>query len=253
MVLAVFRLAARISVDESIEYVLQYFNDNLLCTLNVLNAALKNGVRKFVYTSTCEVYGDTFEGKADETHPCNPTSPYAASKYAAERAVLAFGRTHDFPVLVLRPFNTFGERQKPFTHGAVILTFIVLALQNKDLIVHGDGSQTRDYTYVKDLAEAHVFAMKSNAEKQSIFNVATGVGQSIKEISEQVLQLTGSKSKMRLVGDPRKGAQLKVSVGDSNKLRSLGWHPRRDFGEALRKTIEWYKPQLSQYPIPPNT
>ena len=87
---AVFHLAARISVDESLDYVYEYFNDNILSTLNIMRAAKRHGVQRFIYTSTCEVYGDVAKGKADETYPCNPTSPYAASKYAAERAALAF-------------------------------------------------------------------------------------------------------------------------------------------------------------------
>ena len=246
----VFHLAARISVDESIGYALQYFNDNLLTTVNVMHAALKNGVRKFVYTSTCEVYGDTSTRNADETYGCNPTSPYAASKYAAERAVLAFGRTYDLQVVIMRPFNTFGERQKPFIGGAVIPSFILLAHRNKDLIIHGDGSQTRDYNYVKDVADAHVCAMKSNLEGQSILNIATGVGRSISGLAEQILQLTESKSKMKFVDDPRKGAQLKRSVGDSHKLRSLGWQSKWDYKEALSKTINWYKSGASHYQIP---
>lgn len=246
----VFHLAARISVDESIKYVLEYFSENLLCTLNLLDAALKNGVKRFIYTSTCEVYGDTIGQMADETFPCNPTSPYAASKYAAERAALAFGRTYDLPVVVLRPFNTFGEDQKPFIAGAVIPTFIILALRNQDLVIHGDGSQTRDYTYVKDLAEAHAFVSTTPLERQAILNASSGVGHSIRDIAEQILRLTKSESRLRFVDDPRKGAQLVKSVGNSAKLRSLGWHRNWKFEEGLERTIDWYKSELSRYPIP---
>jgi nucleoside-diphosphate-sugar epimerase len=244
----VFHLAARISVDESMQYVLEYFSDNVTGTINILSAARKNGVRKFIYTSTCEVYGDTLGPKADENHPCNPTSPYAASKFAAERAALSFGRAFNFPVVILRPFNTFGERQKPFVAGAVIPTFVILALQNRDLVIHGDGSQTRDYTYVKDLSQAFILAMNA-AESQSVFNVASGVGRSIREIAEQVVQFAESRSTIRVVDDPRGGAQLKASVGDSTKLMSLGWRPKVSFEEALKKTIESYKTEISQYPI----
>ncbi|MGP8069482.1 MAG: NAD-dependent epimerase/dehydratase family protein [Candidatus Bathyarchaeia archaeon] len=246
----VFHLAARISVDESIKHVREYFTENLLSTLNLVEAALKNGVKRFVYTSTCEVYGDTIGQMADEAFPCNPTSPYAASKYAAERAVLAFGRTYDIPVVVLRPFNTFGEGQKPFMAGAVIPTFIILALRNQDLVIHGDGSQTRDYTYVKDLAEAHTFVLTAPVERQSILNASSGVGHPIKDIAEQILRLTKSEAKLRFVDDPRKGAQLVKSVGNSAKLRALGWHPNWTFEAGLQRTIDWYKSELSRYPIP---
>jgi len=244
---AVFHLAARISVDESLDYVHEYFNDNILSTLNIIRAAKQHGVSRFIYTSTCEVYGDVNEGKADETYPCNPTSPYAASKYAAERAVLAFGRSYGLNVTVVRPFNAFGERQKAFRAGSVIPTFILLALQGKTLTVHGDGSQVRDYVYTKDIAEAHVKVLEGNLPNLTILNVATGNPITIRQIAEKISKRINN-AEIKFVPDPRGEAQLKRSVGDFSKIkRMLDWSPKWGFDEALDRVIDYYKSMNPRY------
>jgi len=238
---AVLHLAARISVDESLDYVHEYFYDNLLSTINLIRAVKQHGVSRFIYTSTCEVYGDVNEGKADETYPCNPTSPYAASKYAAERAVLAYGRSYGLNVTVIRPFNAFGERQKAFRAGSVIPTFILLALRGKPLTVHGDGSQMRDYVYAKDIAEAHVRVLEENPPNLTIFNVATGNGITIREIAEKISARINN-AEIKFVKDPRGEAQLRRSVGDGSKIkRLLGWSPQWTFDKALDRVVDYYK------------
>ena len=238
---AVFHLAARISVDESLDYVYEYFNYNILSTLNIMRAAKRHGVQRFIYTSTCEVYGDVAKGKADETYPCNPTSPYAASKYAAERAALAFGRAYGLNVTVIRPFNAFGERQKAFRAGSVIPTFTLLALQGKPLLVHGDGSQIRDYIYAKDIAGALMRVLEGSLPNLTILNVSTGNGITIREIAEKISARLNH-AEIKFVKDPRGDAQLKRSVGDSSKInKMLGWSPKWSFDKALDKVIDYYK------------
>ena len=237
---AIMHLAARISVDESLDYIWQYFNDNLMSTVNLFLAAAKQGVNHVIFTSSCEVYGETPETGATEEAPCNPTSPYAASKYAAERAALTFKRVHsDLKLAVVRPFNTFGEWQKPYRAGAVIPTFIMEALKGGSLRIHGDGNQTRDFVYVKDIAKAQVEILEKGSE--GIFNIATGKARSVNSIAETVVKLAG-KGKVVHVEDARKGAQLQYSVGDSSKLRkATGWKPTRDFEPALKEVLKWYE------------
>jgi nucleoside-diphosphate-sugar epimerase len=244
---AILHLAARISVDESLDYIWHYFNDNLMSTVNLFMAAAKHEVNHILFTSSCEVYGETPRSGATEESPCNPTSPYAASKYAAERAALTFKRVHpDLKLAVLRPFNTFGEWQKPYRAGAVIPTFILEALKGRSLKVHGDGNQTRDYVYVKDIARGHVDVMEKEGE--GIFNIATGRARTINSIAKSVVEMVG-KGTIEHVPDTRKGAQLRYSVGDATKIESLtGWKPASRFEPTMRRVIEWYR---SNEPLAP--
>jgi UDP-glucose 4-epimerase len=237
---AVMHLAARISVDESLDFVWEYFNDNLMATINIFHASITRGVNRIIFTSSCEVYGNTPPTGAREDHPCNPTSPYAASKYAAERAALAF--KHVFPHLkltILRPFNTFGEWQRPFRAGAVIPTFILSALQNKPLVIHGKGDQTRDFLYVKDIALAHVLALEKEIE--GIFNIASGVPRTIISVAEAIVKRLGM-GRIEFQPDPRGGAQVQTSVGNAeNFMKASGWKPEHDFEKALDEVVRWYK------------
>lgn len=236
----IIHLAARISVDESLDYIWNYFNDNLMSTVNLFMAAAKHKVNSVVFTSSCEVYGETPRSGANEEAPCNPTSPYAASKYGAERAALTFERVHPaLNLAVLRPFNTYGEWQKPYRAGAVIPTFIMEALEGRSLRVHGKGDQIRDYVYVKDIARAHVEVLEKGCE--GIFNVASGNPRSINSIAETIVKLVG-KGNIEHVPDARKGAQLRYSVGNASKLaKSTGWRPVHSFEPTLKGVIRWYQ------------
>ena len=236
---AIMHLAARISVDESLDYIWNYFNDNLMSTVNLFMAAAKHGVDHILFTSSCEVYGETPRAGATEEALCNPTSPYAASKYAAERAALTFKRVHpELNLAVLRPFNTFGEWQKPYRAGAVIPTFIMEALKDRPLKIHGKGSQARDYVYARDIAKAHVELMEK--EREGIFNVATGKARTINSIANSIVEIVG-KGSVEHVPDVRKGAQLQYSVGNATKLtNATGWKPVHEFEPTLKKVIRWY-------------
>lgn len=237
---AVMHLAARISVDESLDFIWEYFNDNLISTINIFHAALKHGVNRIVFTSSCEVYGDTPIKGASEDAACNPTSPYAASKYAAERAALSYKNVYpDLKLTVFRPFNTFGEWQRPFRAGAVIPTFVLLALDGRPLVVHGDGNQTRDYVYVKDVVAAQVLGLEREIE--GVFNIASGQPQSIRSVAQAITKRIGA-TKIEYRPDPRRGAQLQNSVGDATRLRgATGWKPITGFEKGLDEVIHWYK------------
>jgi nucleoside-diphosphate-sugar epimerase len=239
----VFHLAARISVDESLDYVWHYFNDNYLTTVNLCSASLKNKIKRLIFASSCEVYGDINEGMVgDENQPCDPISPYAASKYASERAAVAFCQSFALPLTVIRAFNTFGERQRPFRAGSVIPTFILMALQNKNINIHGDGNQVRDYTYVKDVVDAYLLSLEKNLGDLEIFNIASGIPRTVNEIAHKVINHSESKSKITYADDPRGKAQIRRSVGCAEKARKvLGWKPKYDFDESLKGVIKYYK------------
>lgn len=239
---AVFHLAARISVDESLDYVWHYFNDNYLTTVNICSAAQKNNVKRLIVASSCEVYGNIEENMVgDENHPCNPTSPYAASKFAGERAAIAFCQSFDVPLTVIRSFNVYGERQRAFRAGSMIPTFIFLALQNKPITIHGDGLQSRDYTYVKDVADAYVLALEKSPSDLEIFNIASEVPRTVNEIARKIVDYAGSESEIVHTDDPRGKAQLRRSVGCAEKARRiLGWKPKNGFNETLKMLIKFY-------------
>ena len=245
---AILHLAARISVDESLDYIWHYFNDNLMSTVNLFMAAAKHKVNHVLFTSSCEVYGETPKSGATEDAPCDPTSPYAASKYAAERAALTFKRVHpELRLAVLRPFNTFGEWQKPYRAGAVIPTFILEALKNQSLRIHGDGEQTRDFVYVKDIAKAHVDVLEK--DREGIFNIASGRARSINSVAESIVELVG-KGRIEHVPDSRKGAQLLYSVGDATRIaEATGWKPKYEFAPTLKKVVRWYESNSPLVPM----
>jgi nucleoside-diphosphate-sugar epimerase len=221
----------------------QHYEGTVWCATVERNHNLlvyRKGKTTFSGNSSCEVYGETPRSGATEEAPCNPTSPYAASKYAAERAALTFKRVHPgLKLAVLRPFNTFGEWQKPYRAGAVIPTFILEALKDRALKIHGKGDQTRDYVYVKDIARGHVDVMEK--EREGIFNIATGRARTINSIAKSIVDAVG-KGTIEHVPDTRKGAQLKYSVGDASKIEAqTGWRPVSKFEPTLRRVIEWYQ------------
>jgi len=249
----VYHLAARISVDESLDLVRQYFHDNLMSTVNVCLAAQRSHVKRFIYISSCEVYGNVAEGKADEQYPCNPTSPYAASKYSAERAAIACCTSSNIPIIVLRPFNTFGERQKAFRAGSVIPTFILQAIHDKALQIHGDGLQTRDYLYVKDIVQAMAktseLSLKTLQDEHwmnpLILNIASGTEQSILGLAQKIVALVGS-GYISHVSNPRKTAQLVRSVGNAELAQHLlNWKPSISFDTALQQVVKYYRRHAS--------
>ena len=238
----VIHLAARIEGGESVANLSEYFQGNVTVTLNILQACIANQVSRFIHTSSGEVYGNITIGKATESSRCDPISPYAASKYAAERAVLSFSRTFGLPVTVLRPFNTFGERQKPFRKGSAIPTFIAQSLREEPLRVFGKGAEVRDFLYVRDLISAHISVLEAKVPSQAVFNVASGRGRSMLEVAETVLEETGSKSELEFVSDSSDASRTLRSVGDSSLLvKSTRWKPMWGFREALKRVIEHYK------------
>ena len=147
----ILHLAALINVDHSIQSPELFLDTNVIATVNIMEVARRRNIPKLLYMSTCEVYGNIPRGRADEDHPTNPLSPYAASKFAAERYLLAYSNTYDKPnIVIIRGFNQYGPRQDAGQHGAVIPKFITGLLGGQKIQVHGDGSQTRDYVFVKD-------------------------------------------------------------------------------------------------------
>lgn len=236
----VYHLAARFNAIGSNDFIPHYFQDNLLNTINMLHLSVLHKVKRFLFLSTCGIYGEIPSGKATEEYPCNPVSLYASSKYAAERAVFAFSHTYGLPVTIIRGFNVFGERQKPFRTGSVIPTFISLAQENKDILIHGNGKQIRDFLYIDDMANALLLASQ-NDNSHNVYNVCSGKALSIENIAKKIVAYTKSKSKIVYCDESKGNPQLIRSVGNNAHFqKQFKWTPKYTFEDALRKVISNY-------------
>lgn len=239
---AVIHLAALINVDHSIDEPTAFYETNVQGTQNLLEAVrLEPSVKKLVYMSTCEVYGNVPTGKVNEEALCIPRSPYASSKYAAERYCLCYHYTYGDPeIAILRGFNVFGPRQSYGVRGAVIAIFITNTLNQKPFYINGDGSQSRDYIYVKDIARGIVKAALTSGLDGEIINLACGQPRTIREIAYNILMLT--ESDLKPIYRKSRPGELMRSCGDAQKaLKLLNWRPEGTFLNHLKETIAHYR------------
>ncbi len=234
----VFHLAAKISVAESMTNEVEYVKVNTIGTLNVLKAGVKNNLKNIVLSSSAAIYGDNPIIPKVETMLPEPKSPYAITKLDGEYYFKMFREEYGINAVALRYFNVFGARQNPESqYAAAIPIFINKALKNEDIVIFGDGEQTRDFIYVKDIVKANIFAAKFGGD---IFNVSTGKSITINQLAEKIIRLTGSKSKI-VHTDPRPG-DVKHSRGDNTKIiNELSFDKFCDFDEALIITINYFK------------
>ncbi len=233
----IFHLAADAYVPNSFDHPLEVMETNVIGTLNVLHAAMRlKEIQQVVCTSSSEIYGSAVYVPIDEKHPLNPTSPYAASKVAADRYCFSYWNTYHLPVAIIRPFNTYGPRHV----YDVIPKFISLALQNKDLTVYGSGDQSRDFTYVDDMVRGFLLM---GSEKKAIgeaVNFGTSKDISINETAEKIVRISGSTS--RIVHATERLAEVTRLCCDYTKAKNMfGWAPTVDIDEGLRRNIEWAK------------
>lgn len=239
---AVIHLAALINIDHSIQEPLQFYEVNVRGTQNLLEAVKQEpSVKKFVYMSTCEVYGNVARGKANELAPCYPRSPYASSKYSAERYCLSYHYTYDKPeITIIRGFNIFGPRQSYGVRGAVIPIFITKVQNNQSPIIFGNGLQTRDYVYVKDIASGVIKATMKRGIGGEVINLASGKDTSIKTIAYDVLRLMDSKLSPTFI-ESRAGEMMRSCGNASKARRMLEWKPTVTFKRGLKETIDYFK------------
>ncbi len=238
----IFHLAAEAYVPFSFDHPLETLKTNLIGTLNVLHAAmdLKN-VKQIVCTSSSEVYGTAMKDKIDELHPLNPTSPYAASKAAADRYCYSYWKTYGLPIAIIRPFNTYGPRH---TYD-VIPKFILLALHNKELTIYGSGEQSRDFTYVSDTVEGFLLMGSRKEAIGKAVNFGNGRDYTINETTELIKRLSDSSSK--IVHIEKRAAEVNRLICDYSLAHKLfGWEPKVGLEEGLRRNIEWERQRLTK-------
>jgi len=234
----VFHLAAVSNISSSVADPLRTNEVNVKGTLNVLLAARDSGVRKVVFTSSASVYGDTEEVPTTENAFPNPLSPYAVTKLAGEHYCNVFSDLYGLETTSLRPFNVYGPRQDPNSqYAGVIPLFIRSLLEGEVPVIDGDGEQTRDFVYVKDVVRAFIQAMDRRAK--GVYNIAGGKGVSINELFRQVSSIIGVDVES-LHGEPRLG-DVRHSTADISRAKKwLGYELEYDIRRGLEETIEWF-------------
>ncbi|CAD5244495.1 SDR family oxidoreductase [Thermococcus camini] len=233
----VFHEAAQVSVVESVRDPVFTEEVNVIGTLNILKALLE-GHGKLVFASSAAVYGDNPNLPLKESERPKPLSPYGVTKATAEEYLRVFNELYGVPTVALRYFNVFGPRQSANQYAGVISIFINRALKNEPLVIFGDGKQTRDFIYVKDVVRANILAAESRRSNGKVFNVATGRGTSILELATKIIEITGANTSI-LFDKPRPG-DIRHSLADIGEIRKLGFEPEWSLEEGLKKTVEWY-------------
>lgn len=234
----VFHQAALASVPRSINDPKSVNDVNISGTLKVLTAAHEAGVKKVVFASSSSVYGDTPVLPKSEGMPLNPMSPYAVTKATGELYCKVFQEIYGFPIVSLRYFNVFGPRQDPNSqYAAVIPRFIKAILGDMPPVVYGDGDQSRDFSYVRHIVDANVLACES--ERTGVFNVACGRCITVNQLVSMINEFLGKDIKP-FYAAPRPG-DIRHSIADISKARSIGYEPVSDFKAELMETVRWFK------------
>ena len=233
----VIHFAAESHVDRSISNPGKFLESNVIGTFNLLEAARHSKVRKFIHISTDEVYGSAPSGEAfRENSPLNPSSPYSASKAAAEMLALAYHKTYGLPIVILRCTNNFGPRQFP---EKLIPKTIIRALLGLRVPVYGNGQQIRDWTHVQDFCNAIDLALLKGVSG-NIYNVSTGNEVFNLEIVTRILKILGKSSNLIEFVDDRPGHDFRYSLDSTRIRKDLAWKPEQPLSTALKSTVEWY-------------
>ncbi len=236
----VFHLAAMVSVPESIENPYECVDVNIKGLLNVLEACVRNKVKKIVFSSSAAVYGDDPVLPKTVNLKPQPQSPYGITKLDGEYYLQMFNKEYGLGAVSLRYFNVFGPRQDPKSqYAAAVPIFIYKALKNENIIIYGDGEQTRDFIFVKDVVQANILAA-TNENVNGVFNVANEKTITINELAKKIIEITSSKSEINY-SEERPG-DIKHSLASIKETRELlGFNPKHDLETALRETVEFFK------------
>jgi UDP-glucose 4-epimerase len=241
----VFHQAAIPSVPKSVLDPLGSNQVNVDGTVNILIAARDAKVRRVVYAASSSAYGDTPTLPKHEEMAPNPISPYAVAKLASEYYMTSFYRCYGLETVSLRYFNIFGPRQDPASpYSGVLAKFITLMLRGEQPTIFGDGSQSRDFTYIDNAVDANLLASKAPADKAAgrVFNVATGTRADLNETFALLKKLTGYSGGVKYA--PAREGDIQHSLADIARAKAqLGYAPKVQFDEGLLRTVEWYRGQ----------
>jgi len=237
----VYHLAC-LGVRHSVHSPMENHDVNATGTLRLLEASRTAGVPKFVYVSSSEVYGTAKWVPMTEDHPTFPSTVYGGSKLAGECYTRAFSRTYGYPTVVVRPFNTYGPRSHHEGDGGeVIPKFLLRCLAGKPMIIFGDGTQTRDFTYVSDSARGIILAGTTAAAIGRTLNLGTGFELSINDLAKTVADIVGRADAPVEYDEPRPGDVLRLYADMSQARTLMGYEVRIPLAEGLRQLLTWYR------------
>jgi len=230
---AVFHLAAVSSVPYSFENPDVTYDVNVVGTRSLLDACLRSGVGRFIYVSTCAVYGEPEYLPIDERHPLKPVSPYAETKLEAERICMDFHGKYGLGTTILRPFNIYGLRMRNDQYGGVIARFIDCLCSGEPPVIYGDGEQTRDFLHVEDAVRGFMLALSSEGAVGRVFNIATGIPTSVDHLAHLLIGLLGVERIVPRHLGAREG-DIRHSYAEVREARyRLGFEPRISLKEGL--------------------
>ena len=235
----VFHLAAMVSVAESMDHADQCTEINVHGLLNVAREAAAAGIKKIIFASSAAVYGDNPATPKVETMLPQPKSPYAVTKLDGEYYLEMFRSEGAISSACLRFFNVFGPRQSPSSHyAAAVPIFMQQAVRGEDLIIHGDGEQSRDFIYIKDIVGALVFAAK-HENVQGIYNAGYGRQTTINELADSIITSAASASRVR--HEATRQGDVRHSLASIDKLTSAGWRAQFDLEQGLEATMAYFQ------------
>jgi len=241
----VYHQAAIPSVPKSVLDPLGSNQANVDGTVNILIAARDAKVRRVVYAASSSAYGDTPTLPKREDMTPNPISPYAVAKLASEYYMVSFFRCYGLETVSLRYFNIFGPRQDPISpYSGVLAKFITQMLRGEQPTIFGDGSQSRDFTYIDNAVSANLLAAQAPTAKVAgrVFNVATGTRVDLNQTFELLKKMTGYSGNVKYAAE--RGGDIKHSLADITlATKALGYEPKVNFEEGLQRTVEWYRGQ----------
>jgi GDP-mannose 4,6-dehydratase len=238
----VIHLAAVSAVSFSYEHPQEIMQNNLLGTINLAEACLREvpSFEHFLYASTSETYGNGPSPKK-ETTPQNPNSPYAVSKHAGEKYLLYMKDAYDFPITILRNFNTYGRKN----NRHFVVERIITQMLTTDEVRLGDPTPIRDLVYVDDHVNAYITCMENKNAIGEIFNFSTGKGISIKDLVEKISKHTNYPGKIVWHTIPKRPLDIQILIGDNSKAKKiLNWEPKYMLDQGLQKTIEYWKQKI---------
>lgn len=235
----IYHLAAMVSVPESVSQPSACAELNTEGTRRVLAAARAAGARKVVLASSAAIYGDNPTVPKLESMAPEPKSPYAETKLAGERLLEEFRQVHGLGTTSLRFFNVFGPRQDPRSaYAAAVPIFIAKALRDEPIGIHGDGGQTRDFIHVTDIVGALAYAGASTA-MNGTYNVGYGRSQSILALAQEIIRLTGSRSRIEHL--PARAGDVRHSLASTERLLAAGWQPGSSVSAGLAETVAYFR------------
>jgi len=239
----VYHQAGQAGVRPSVENPRRYDEVNVDGTLNLLDACRETGIERFVMASSSSVYGVPQYLPYDEAHPTTPVSPYGASKLAAERYACAYSAVYDFPAVALRYFTVYGPRMRP---NMAISNFVSRCLNGDPPVIYGDGTQTRDFTYIEDILDANVALLTEDAADGEALNVGSTDNIAIGTLAEEIRDQLAPD--LELVYEQRHDADAEHTHADTSKAAELlNYDPDHTIREGVEKFIDWYRDNREWY------